>query len=279
MSLGIAFKGPEGIVLAADSRVTLNIQSTSGAVVQVTSSYFDNATKMLTFPSQPFIGAVTYGLGALGTNEPRTAHSYLAEFENAIAGRERMKVGDLAAELGAFFLAQFTAVMPKGWSGGDLVFLVAGYDDGEDYGRVYRVTIPSAPAPDEQQIGEFGITWGGQMEIVARLLNGFDLQVLEVSKKALKLSTAQVTTMRDALRQAVAAQIPYQFLPLQDCVDLSIFLIRTTAELQSWQVGIRGVGGAIDVATITRTEGLREVQRKQVVGEGGLPGHPIRRQS
>lgn len=34
--------------------------------------------------------------------------------------------------------------------------------------------------------------------------------------------------------------IPYQFLPLQDCVDLAILLIRTTAELQKFLVDIRG---------------------------------------
>jgi hypothetical protein len=51
-------------------------------------------------------------------------------------------------------------------------------------------------------------------------------------------------------------------------VDLSIFLLRTTITLQKWLVGVRGVGGAIDVVTITRTDGVQEVQVKQVVGEG-----------
>lgn len=61
--------------------------------------------------------------------------------------------------------------------------------------------------------------------------------------------------------------IPLQAMPLQDCVDLAIFFIRTTAEAQRLTFGIRGVGGPIDVATITRREGLRFVQRKKVVGE------------
>lgn len=61
--------------------------------------------------------------------------------------------------------------------------------------------------------------------------------------------------------------IPYQFLPLQDCVDLSIFLVRTTIELQKWMIDIRGVGGVIDVATITRTEGFKYVQRKEIKGD------------
>jgi hypothetical protein len=276
MSLGIAFKGPEGIVLAADSRVTLTVQQgPPGGAQQVLPAYFDNATKLLSFTSQPYIGAVTYGLGAIGTTEPRTAHSFLTEFETSIAGRPRMKVAGLARELSDFFHARFSAAMPTPWAGGDLVFLVGGYDEGEDYGRVYELKIPGAPGPIEQQAGAFGITWGGQTEATARLLNGFDGQLITVAQSALNLQPAQVTQLHDSLRQNLGAKIPYQFLPLQDCVDLSIFLIRTTAELQSWQVGIRGVGGAIDVATITRTDGLREIQRKQIVGEGGLSGRNV----
>jgi hypothetical protein len=30
---------------------------------------------------------------------------------------------------------------------------------------------------------------------------------------------------------------------------------------------VRGVGGAIDVATITRTDGFRAIQEKQILGD------------
>jgi hypothetical protein len=63
------------------------------------------------------------------------------------------------------------------------------------------------------------------------------------------------------------ASIPYQFLPLQDCVDLAMLMIRTTAQILDYQIGIRGVGGHIDVATITRKEGFQYVQRKEIRGE------------
>ena len=69
MSLAIVMKGPEGIVLAADSRVTLGAQNaTTKESFSVT---YDNATKMLTVKTQKHIGMVTYGIGAFGT-PPRT---------------------------------------------------------------------------------------------------------------------------------------------------------------------------------------------------------------
>ena len=36
---------------------------------------------------------------------------------------------------------------------------------------------------------------------------------------------------------------------------------------QHWIVGVRGVGGAIDAAVITRTDGFTDVQKKKITGE------------
>ena len=82
MSLGIAFKGPEGIVLAADSRVTINAKRPlSPQQTLILPSTFDNATKLLRVEGQKHVGAVTYGAGTIGLAEPRAAHSFLPEFE------------------------------------------------------------------------------------------------------------------------------------------------------------------------------------------------------
>jgi hypothetical protein len=99
------------------------------------------------------------------------------------------------------------------------------------------------------------------------LQSRFDDSLPSIVQKFLSLSDSQTTQLRDHLKGQTSVQIPYQFLPLQDCVDLAIFLIRTTITLQTWLVGIRGVGGIIDVATITRTDGFKPVQQKKILGE------------
>lgn len=108
--------------------------------------------------------------------------------------------------------------------------------------------------------------WGGQQEFVNRLIHGYDQGVLNIVKQELNTDDESTKKLKEKFAPLSTA-IPYQFLPLQDCVDLSIFLIRSTITLQTWQVGIRGVGGAIDVATITQTEGFRYVQQKMIRGE------------
>ncbi len=109
--------------------------------------------------------------------------------------------------------------------------------------------------------------WGGQKEFTDRLIQGFDDSLLINVQQFLHITDDQRQALREHLRGHLMAQIPFAFLPLQDCVDVSIFLIRTTMAIQNWLVGVRGVGGAIDVATITRIQGFRPVQEKKILGE------------
>jgi hypothetical protein len=285
MSLGIAFKGPEGIVLAADSRVTLMAQITPqpNQPSMLLPSTYDNATKLLAVRGHPYVGAVTFGLGALGQTEPRTAHSFIPEFEDElqagnsltptvpgqvpVLARLRFTVEDFAKRLSDFFMKQWGQLMPAKYTGDNMIFFVAGYDSNAAYGRVFEFSIPSKPIPVEQNVGTFGVLFGGQKEFVERMLHGFDSSLPTTVQKFLNLSAQQATDLTNHLRTQLSAKIPMQFLPLQDCVDLSIFLIRITITIQTWLVGVRGVGGAIDVATITRTEGFRPIQQKKVTGD------------
>ena len=262
MSLGIVVKAPEGIVLAAESRLTLMGENrATGERVQVS---FDNATKLLSFgkPGQlrP-VGAVTYGQAAIGA---RTAASFVPEFESQIAD-EPLTTDVFAQRLSDFYLAQWRTVMPADYSGPNMTFVVAGYDPPAPYGRVFSIDIPGHPSPQEANPGDenFGITWGGQSDFMDRLLRGYDRRVPEIVASTLRLTPDKKKLMEEAIAQ-VQMPLPLPAMPLQDCVDLAVFFIRTTITAQSLTVGVRGVGGPIDVATITRSAGLEFIRRKRV---------------
>jgi len=142
-----------------------------------------------------------------------------------------------------------------------MLFLVGGFDEAAAYGSVWEFRIPGQPSPSEQNGGSFGITWGGQGEYAARLVHGYDPRVLAIAQQHLRLKQQQVMSLRDELRQVMIG-IPYAVLPLQDCIDLAVFLVRTTIQAQKLAIGIRGVGGTIDVGVITRRDGLRIIQQK-----------------
>ena len=51
----------------------------------------------------------------------------------------------------------------------------------------------------------------------------------------------------------------------QSSVDLAVYLVTMTVAAQSFTYGrIQGVGGPIDVATITQADGFQWVRRKQI---------------
>lgn len=265
MSLGIVVKGPEGLVLAAESRVTLT--AGMGASQQQVHVNFDNATKLLSF-SKPntSVGAVTYGQAAIHL---RTAHSLLPEFEAKLP-QKRLTVKDFSVRLSKYFHDQWKAMMPAKYKGPDMTFVVGGFDKGEPYGRVFQFEIPRKPKPTEKhsKTGDFGITWGGQREVVDRLIMGFDVKLPEIVSKTLKLGPQKVKQLQDSIKP-LQMPIPLPAMALQDCVDLAIFFIRTTISAQMLTVGVRGCGGHIDVGTITRREGFNYVQCKEIVGERG----------
>jgi hypothetical protein len=281
MSLGIVVKGSEGIVLAADSRLTVGAQimvlqqkPNTPAPVQVPQQIFvnfDNAAKLLTFADpNKWIGAVTYGAAVIGTkpNDLRTAQSFIPEFEGTLS-KDRQTVRRLAEQLSVFFMERWTERgMPPAdkYSGQGMSFSVAGYDIGRPYGSVYTLSIPKMPNPIEQAVNDFGINIGGQAEHSVRLISGFDPRVLQIAKATFQLSDDQVKTFQGQLAQLTLG-IPYALLPLQDCIDLAVFLVHTTVAAQKLSIGIRGVGGTIDVAVVTRREPLRFVQRKELLGE------------
>lgn len=289
MSLSIVIKGPEGLVLASESRVTLTAQGhalpgalglAGVAAPQTLQVTFDHATKLLAFSApHTYVGAVTFGQAIIGLSQPRTPASFIPELEASLP-QQRVPVAEFAQLLSAFYLQQWQERMPPslpppsetplpggGYAGPDVTFMVGGFDEGAAYGRVFQFGIPSAPTPVEQNADPaFGLLWGGQQEIVDRLIKGYDPNLPLLAASALQLEPDEVVALRERLG-ALQLALPINFLALQDCVDLAILLIRTTIAVQQLTISLRGVGGAIDVATITRQEGLRFVQRKQVVGE------------
>ena len=68
----------------------------------------------------------------------------------------------------------------------------------------------------------------------------------------------------------VEYNVSWNLLPLQDAIDMAVFLIKTTETMQKFSCGIIGenteipaVGGPIDVAVITKNDGIKWINRKE----------------
>ena len=182
MSLAIAIKAHEGMVLAAESRVTIPWKTASGELLPLA---FDNATKLLAFAEpHTHIAAVTFGQATIGI---RTAQSFVPEFEATLPA-SRVNVGEFARRLSWFFTERWEAsgLNPPAHPMLGMSFVVAGFDADEPYGCGYTFSVPGLPIPeDAYPDDDFGIRWGGQRDIVDRILLGYDPSLLKSSQTSL----------------------------------------------------------------------------------------------
>ena len=255
MSLGIVINGPEGVVLASDTRVTLTRQP-DPTQLPISVNY-DNSRKLLTFGDiHDRVAAVTQGQAIVGG---RTINGWMPEFRQQLPDR-RLTVEEYAGLLHGFFTNLIVAFPGNNAA---VEFIVGGIDPGAAYGAIYRCSTNNVPP--YRGTPNFGMSWGGQINFVNRLINGYDPSIATAIINAFPdLDPTQVYAV---LGRNQPISFPWESLPLQDCIDLAIFLIRTTMEAQQLSVSLRGVGGAVEAVVITPTEGLEWIQRLQLQGE------------
>jgi 20S proteasome alpha/beta subunit len=254
MSLVVAVKTLEGLVLAVDSRLVITPVDEEG-VAQAAGTYDNITTNLFSFkPPHNFIGAVSYDQPVLGN---RLVSGYFTEFNEYLSKQrpERLSVYDFATELSEFFTTKWDAIPPLGVQ---LSFLIAGYDDKEATGRVYSVKIPENTEPVELMEGlPFGILPDGEARIVGRIIAGYDITLTDIVNQ----------NLTDKKKLELRLPIPYDLLSLRAAVNLAVVLIRATIDLQNLAIMPHTCGGPIDVCTISNVDGLIYVERKEVTGE------------
>jgi hypothetical protein len=250
MSLVVAVKTPEGLVLAVDSRVVIAPVDTQG-VAQAPGTYDNITTNLFSFkPPHNFIGVVSYGQPVLGN---RTVAGHFTEFNEYLIEQqpERLSVYDFASELSQFFTTRWDATQGPPL-GVQLSFFVAGYDDKEATGHVYSVRIPENIEPVELMEGiPFGIVPDGEARIIGRIIAGYDITLTDIVNQ----------NLTEEKKLELKLPVPYDILSLRAAVDLATVLIRATIDLQNLAIMPHTCGGPIDVCTITNADGLSFVQR------------------
>lgn len=253
MTIAIGVAVPEGLVLAADSRTTYRSSTGFRAAT-------DHANKV--FRISDHCAAACFGWAFLnGKVMSRVVEDFKATFADVPADP-----GHIHQSLASFFEDQYNQhvkttgqfVPPDQIAFG---FIVAEYGaNGE--GSLYRCYFPGKSPELVYSTEKAGVLWEGQFLAVYRLFFGFDPRVYAMLPPEIR-----------AVADTVRYNMTLQMATLQDAIDLAIFLVRTTLGVQRFTDGvlgapgdIEGVGGAIDVAVLTR-DGFSWVQKKQLHGE------------
>jgi hypothetical protein len=156
---------------------------------------------------------------------------------------------------------------------GDIAFgfLVGGYLDGR--GKTLEITYPDGDVIERNDsVDNPGALWRGQTDVISRLVKGVDMGALAVAAEA-DGKQQQVQDLEETFK-GIEYLIPFNAMTLQDAVDFAIFAIRTTIDTQRLTYGLLrypgswpGVGGPIELTTVTATDGLRWVQRIEIQAE------------
>ncbi|MDD4362972.1 MAG: hypothetical protein PHD33_02015 [Atribacterota bacterium] len=152
-------------------------------------------------------------------------------------------------------------------------FIVAGINKDSSY-QVYTCHIPGEKKKtrDSGERGhEYGASWIGQTDVVSRIVLGFDGRIINLPFINQHNKQIDKDMMGKQLRN-MEYVIQWGTMTLQDAIDFCTLMIETTSAIQKFSDGIKanpgdlpGVGGPVEVLTITPEEGFRWIRKKKII--------------
>lgn len=238
MSLIITVYVPEGIVLAGDSRLTLNwTDKTQTGEHHNSITTSDSYTKI-------FLLADRFGLGVFGevfVNEINICgliNQFVQENIN-----ENTTIDEIPERLIYFFGEKFNYPVTH--------FYLVGYkmEDGISVPHTYSIALAEksyrrSNFENENIIN--GANWGGEIEVLSRILLTVKMQ------------------RGDEWTELTDNAIPWNFMTLQDAVDFGVYAVRTTIDTMRFQQKEKTVGGPIDILVIQPHQEPVFIQKKEL---------------
>jgi hypothetical protein len=264
MTVAIAVKVYDGIVLATDSATTLPL---SDGAAQV----WNTAPKIFQLHRRHPVALMTWGLGVIGS----TSVAMLAkDLRRRLMGadpahRDWTLPHDYAVEHVADRLVDLTydeLYVPR-FSGGPppepLGFAVAGFSRDALHPEVWLVEIDGLarrPAPRLASDGDqCGWLVRGQDEAAVRLLTGIDPTLRPALAAAVP---AEHWPAVDAALRTLDRPLLVSVTPMGDVIALARYLVDVTAGYSRAMLGPDTVGGPVQVAALTRHEGFTWIERR-----------------
>lgn len=276
MSVAISLKVNDGVVLASDSAATLIAANQQGAAG--VANVYNNANKICNLRKGFPVGAITWGSAGIGSS---SISFLLKEFREIISGRNpdheekaidenTYTVEEIAEKLAEFIYEEhYLPTYEDQDEKPGLGFFVTGYSHSGDLAEEYEVGISDGDLEGPTKVREkedVGVTWRAQGEAIHRLLLGFSGNIEKVLEDNLGIPSDQIGEVLTILRQTLTAPLVNAPMPIQDAINLAEFLVDLTIKFSRYSPGAPTVGGAIEIASITKHEGFKWVERKHYYG-------------
>jgi hypothetical protein len=265
MTVIVSVKINDGVVMAADSAGSMG----SGQV-------YAHANKIANLCEGLPVGAMSTGSGGIGNESVETL---LKDLRRRFAGLspahadwrldpDAYTIEEVATGLRRFLFEEKAAACQAETN---LQVRICGYSAGRPLAEVWEVNLTGLRCPPPRRIMDedgFGVLWDGQYEALNRLVLGLGFGIGDALVRH-GIPPDQARDLQAKLVGDLYATLAVPAMPIQDAVDLARFLVETTIGFVRFAVFLpKSVGGAVEIAAITKHEGFRWVQSKALQPAG-----------
>lgn len=268
MTVVVTVKINDGIVLAGDSAASFF----DGAGNRL--KIYNNANKVFNLVKGLPIGGLTWGVGGIGSASTATITKDLRrrfagedpDFPDWKLDPATYTIEQVAIRVREFFFEElfksaYGASPPNNYF---LGYKVCGYSAGAPLPELWDVRIvnDSCAAPSLiRGANSVGPNWDGEYEAMDRLIMGVGSGFGEALTTG-GVQPDKIPEIVSGITQALTKFPVIAGMPIQDAIDLAIFMVETSIKFSRFNIGHETVGGPIEVASITKHEGFKWVQRK-----------------
>lgn len=257
MTIAAAYLTSEGVVLGADSTITI------GNGVQM----MNHNQKVFEIGKDSTFGLCTFGAGVIGGTSHRTIAALLGDWvgSSQTAPTTEQVAGELAA------MVQRLAPNSPDFSVG---YYVGGCDPATRDPQCFHVAIgfdpqASALATSISQLG-IGAHFAGQPRFFTRLFMGIDHELQQHLRVVLgpmidPVDPAQGAAQFDSVLQALLPNYVAQGftdLPIRDAIDYLHSILHVTIKAMKFKFGTPVCGGLVELGVITTDRKFRWVLHK-----------------
>ncbi|NUQ18871.1 MAG: hypothetical protein HOP95_10555 [Sphingomonas sp.] len=216
------------------------------------------------------IAAMTCGMGHMGQASISTlAKDFRRMITKGVGGEaidpETYTIEEVVRRAHDFFAARYAEIEPAPANPHGFEFSVGGYGAGRDNSEVWKISIYDGDVRAPELIVAEGITgnvaWGGQPKPLSRLIFGFDPDIGQALSAA-GLPEEAIEPLVEQLRQRLTTPLVEPAMPIGDAIALADFMVDLTKKYFAFLPQADVVGGATDIATVTKHEGFKWIRRK-----------------
>ena len=256
------------VVFAADSASSLVGTTPNGDPVVF--NVYQHGNKIFNLYKGKPIAAMTCGMAHMGdASIAALAKDFRRIITKGIGGNkidpEDCTVKGVAERAHAFFAAKYNEIDPAPVGDHGFEFWVGGYGSAWDGAEIWKIVIRNGEVlPLELVVGQDisgFVAWGGQPQPIHRLIIGFDERLGEALEAAGLASDATQQVLAQ-VRQQLQTPLVEAPMPVDDAIQLADFLVDLTKRYFAFLPGADSVGGATDIATVTKHEGFKWIRRK-----------------